>query len=144
MRKRVILLATVFGGLALLVCAMGLGVLWTRQAAERLLRMSHLKVIGLEIHVYYEANQKMPTGPDDLAPYLAGSTEMSRLRSGEIEIVWSAAPFADQKQPIGNIIMGWDTKLEPGNKRLVLFMDDQVDLMDEATFKVAPKPLLAK
>jgi hypothetical protein len=134
----------VLAGLALLIaCPWGIGLLVpevqkVREAADRTTHMNDLQQVGLAIYSYYDANKQMPANANDLKPLLS-IVPAQRLRDGEIEVIWNAAPFADEDRGKSNVIVGWDTKPAANGERLVLFMDACVRTMSEDAFRNTPK-----
>jgi hypothetical protein len=151
-KNLVLILVAVFAGVSLLLCCpmtfVGLGLLMpavqqVRVAAERAQRMNDLTQVGQAIHNHFDQFKKMPETPNDLAPLLNGPP-LVRLQSGEILLIWKAAPFAEQNPDTSKVVIGWDAKIDPGNKRIVLFMDGAVAQLDEAAFNLTPKAIQAK
>jgi prepilin-type processing-associated H-X9-DG protein len=112
-------------------------------AADLTKRTLDLQQVGVAINSYHDANKKMPGSADDLAPLLTPEIA-SRVRDGDIQVVWNAAPAKDQKDALSTIVIAWDNNVAIGDNRMVLFMDGHAAAMPEQQFKTAPKPLPAK
>ncbi len=137
-----IVLGTV-GGFLLLGCCgiaglIGLVVNAARESADQVTKANYLNELGIAIHNYHDQHQRMPANVDDILPFVdPGFTE--RLRSGEIEVIWNALSFNDEKRSPSNVIMAWFTTPTADGLRPVLFMDGSVGAITEIDFQKRPK-----
>src|SRR3954447_11490637 len=82
-----------------------------REAAARAERANRLKAIGLAYYNYLAAQNRSPSRPADLQPFLADSPEAwQALNAGEFTVVWDADFDAMQKgQGMSAYVLGYES-----------------------------------
>lgn len=145
-----IILAIVGGVLLLVVACCGIGSLLlvfpaiskVQEAAKRAERTNDLKALAIGYINYLDTNKRSPANLIELEPYLSGAKVVGRVRSGEIEVVYSAAPLQDQLAGASNSLLAWEKNAEPNGKRIVVFMDGSARVLDQSEFERAPRAIV--
>ena len=150
MSKNAWIILGVVAGVGLLSCACcGIGGFFfaipkIREAADRTKRLNELKIVGLAIASFQDANKRGPANLDELGPQLRlFSPEVEqRIRKGEIVVVWNAGGFIEQPQGGSQVLIAWESKPEPNGSRLVVYMDSHAEILTEQEFQQKPKAAL--
>jgi hypothetical protein len=114
-----------------------------RLVAERVERFNQMKVIGIAVHNVIDALHRGPSNMEELTPYLPVGDPLSaealkRLRKGDIQIVWMAAP--QQVEGNSRVLIAWEARPDASGNRVVLYVDGRPGvILTEQEFQTKPK-----
>jgi hypothetical protein len=142
--KTIFIILGVIGGTLVLCGCCGvvgffLAVPKIREAAERTNRLNDLKQVSLQAQNFYDANKRMPANAEDLRMYLENGPVFTRLKAGEIEVVWKAEGPTNQPKGSSAVLYAWYARPEANGTRLAVFMDGTAKILTEAEFQNTPK-----
>jgi hypothetical protein len=152
MNKRVLIIVGSIGGLCAFCCVLGGGGIAalliltnrTRAGVDQVQRINDLKAVALAIMDFEGDKRRGPNHIDELSPYLARLGDLAekteqRVRKGEIQVVWNAAPGKQQPPGPDHEVLAWDNQLDEGRIRLVVFADGHTATLNEQEFRQLPK-----
>jgi hypothetical protein len=151
-KKTVFIVLGIVGGFLVLCCGCGGvgGFLAWRAVksgvdtiADQSKRLTDLKDISLAAHKHYDVKKRMPANAEELRPHLEDPKVADRIKSGEIEVVWSAS-FPLQPAGTNNVIYAWETKKASDGRWLVVDMAGFASIISDGEFQSKPKAMKAK
>jgi hypothetical protein len=142
--KQAWIILAVIAGVGLLSCACcGVGALFfglpkIREAADRAKRTNDLKALALAIVIFQDDKKRGPADIDELAAQLSPDV-VQRVRNRDISVVWKAARMSEQPAGGSNVVVAWESRLEPNGTRLVVYLDGHPEILPEQEFQQKPK-----